>query len=100
MAHQYARADLTDVTGLVAVVTGGTRADKFGCHLLHCTNIHESYCTGGTGLGLTIAQALESNGAKVYITGRREEKLRQAANSAVSSALVERRHTASSLRCS
>ncbi|MCJ1254603.1 hypothetical protein MMC24_002418 [Lignoscripta atroalba] len=43
---------LFDVSGLTAVVTGG-----------------------GTGIGLMITQALVSNGAKVYITGRREEAL-------------------------
>lgn len=43
--------------------------------------------TGGSGLGLIIAQALESNGAKVYITGRNEERLQQAVKTAV-------RHTA------
>ncbi len=43
---------LFTVDGLVAVVTGG-----------------------GTGIGLMITQALVANGAKVYITGRREEAL-------------------------
>ncbi|KIW21240.1 hypothetical protein PV08_01820 [Exophiala spinifera] len=43
---------LFDVTHVVAVVTGG-----------------------GTGIGLMITQALQTNGAKVYITGRREEAL-------------------------
>ena len=52
---------LTDVSGLVAVVTGG-----------------------GTGLGLVVARALEANGAKVFITGRRQEKLEEAAKLAVS----------------
>ncbi|CAN8103245.1 unnamed protein product [Discula destructiva] len=47
---------LFSVTGLVAVVTGG-----------------------GTGIGLMIARALEHNGAKVYILGRREEILKTAA---------------------
>lgn len=32
---------------------------------------------GGTGIGLMITQALVSNGAKVYITGRREEALQK-----------------------
>ncbi|KAK6436740.1 hypothetical protein LTR95_007064 [Oleoguttula sp. CCFEE 5521] len=55
MESKYSKETLMDVTGLVAVVTGG-----------------------GTGLGLMIARALESNGAKVYITGRRQEKLDEA----------------------
>ncbi|KAI0513080.1 hypothetical protein F5B22DRAFT_613396 [Xylaria bambusicola] len=47
---------LFSVSGLVAVVTGG-----------------------GTGIGLMIARALEHNGAKVYILGRREGILKTAA---------------------
>ena len=43
---------LFDVSQVTAVVTGG-----------------------GTGIGLMITQALQSNGAKVYITGRRQEAL-------------------------
>ena len=34
---------------------------------------------GGTGIGLMAVQALAVNGAKVYIVGRREEKLEQVA---------------------
>ncbi|KAK4548826.1 hypothetical protein LTR36_008599 [Oleoguttula mirabilis] len=56
MASKYSAQTLNDVSGLVAVVTGG-----------------------GTGVGLMLARALESNGAKVYITGRRIEKLEEAA---------------------
>nr|POE93319.1 rhamnolipids biosynthesis 3-oxoacyl-[acyl-carrier-protein] reductase [Quercus suber] len=55
----YNPATLYDVSGLVAVVTGG-----------------------GTGLGLIIAKTLEHNGAKVYITGRRQEKLDEAVKQA------------------
>lgn len=33
---------------------------------------------GGTGLGLVTATALAENGAKVYITGRREQPLKAA----------------------
>ena len=44
---------LFDVSNFTAVVTGG-----------------------GSGIGLMITQALVSNGAKVYITGRREEALK------------------------
>ncbi|KAI8633587.1 NAD(P)-binding protein [Xylariaceae sp. FL1651] len=50
---------LFDVKGLVAVVTGG-----------------------GSGIGLMMAQALESNGAIVYIIGRRKETLEKAAATA------------------
>ncbi|KAK5130936.1 hypothetical protein LTR08_001539 [Meristemomyces frigidus] len=46
---------LFDVKGWVAVITGG-----------------------GTGLGLITAKTLAANGVKVYITGRRAEKLKEA----------------------
>lgn len=59
MASKLSPANLNDVSGLVAVVTGG-----------------------GTGVGLMLAKTLESNGAKVYITGRRLEKLQEAAQTA------------------
>ncbi|KAK3647348.1 hypothetical protein LTR56_008180 [Elasticomyces elasticus] len=50
--EQLRATELFDVSHITAVVTGG-----------------------GTGIGLMITQALVSNGAKVYITGRREEVL-------------------------
>jgi NADP-dependent 3-hydroxy acid dehydrogenase YdfG len=53
-------ASLFGVKGLVAVITGG-----------------------GTGIGLMLAKALEHNGAKVYIIGRRLETLQNAAKEAV-----------------
>ncbi|KAK3674491.1 hypothetical protein LTR78_005577 [Recurvomyces mirabilis] len=55
----YSPQNLSSVSGLVAVVTGG-----------------------GTGVGLMLAKTLEANGAKVYITGRRLEKLQEAAKQA------------------
>lgn len=53
--------DLFNVSGLVAVITGG-----------------------GSGLGLYAARALDANGAKaVYIVGRREDTLQEAAKTGV-----------------
>ncbi|KAJ5263383.1 hypothetical protein N7478_010988 [Penicillium angulare] len=52
----FVRNTLFDVSGLVAVITGG-----------------------GTGIGLAMARGLEANGAKVYIIGRRKDKLQEAA---------------------
>lgn len=52
-------SNLFNVKGLVAVITGG-----------------------GTGIGLMMAQALEANGAIVYILGRRESVLKEAAATA------------------
>jgi D-arabinose 1-dehydrogenase-like Zn-dependent alcohol dehydrogenase len=77
---KFNKQDLYDVNGLVAVVTGGS--------LLYSLATRESenltLITGGSGLGLIIAQALESHGAKVYITGRNEERLQKAVKTGVS----------------
>lgn len=43
--------------------------------LFDCSKITAVVTGGGTGIGLMITQALVANGAKVYITGRREEAL-------------------------
>ncbi|GAA6033057.1 hypothetical protein JCM8097_000122 [Rhodosporidiobolus ruineniae] len=59
MSHEFSAAKLFDLSGQVAVVTGG-----------------------GTGLGLSQAKALAANGAKVYITGRRKEVLEKAVEDA------------------
>ncbi|KAI1028255.1 hypothetical protein LB503_002797 [Fusarium chuoi] len=61
MASHLGIINLFSVQDTVAVITGG-----------------------GSGLGATIAQALEANGARaVYVLGRREEKLTNIASSAV-----------------
>ncbi|RYP67541.1 hypothetical protein DL771_007191 [Monosporascus sp. 5C6A] len=59
MASSIDAGDLFTVKGLIAVVTGG-----------------------GTGIGLMITQALEANGAIVYIIGRRKDVLDNAASTA------------------
>lgn len=56
--HHFQAARLFDVKGYVCVVTGGA-----------------------TGIGLMATQALAANGAKVYITSRRQEALTKAAES-------------------
>jgi NAD(P)-dependent dehydrogenase (short-subunit alcohol dehydrogenase family) len=43
--------------------------------LFDCSFIKAVVTGGGTGIGLMIAQALQSNGATVYIIGRRKEAL-------------------------
>ncbi|KAM0811877.1 hypothetical protein AB5N19_12233 [Seiridium cardinale] len=59
-------AEIFNVDGLVAVITGG-----------------------GSGLGLYAARALDANGAKaVYIVGRREETLKEAAATAVNGNII------------
>ena len=62
-SHCHTRSDLSELNaaslfnlkGWVTVVTGG-----------------------GTGLGLITAKSLAANGAKVYVTGRRADKLKDA----------------------
>lgn len=66
MAPQNKASDLFNVDGLVAVISGG-----------------------GSGLGLYAARALDANGAKaVYIIGRREETLKQAASTAANGNII------------
>lgn len=66
MAPANRASEIFNVDGLVAVITGG-----------------------GTGLGLYAARALDANGAKaVYIVGRREETLKEAAKTAANGNII------------
>lgn len=66
MTSPLAAQNLFNVNGLVAVITGG-----------------------GSGLGLYAAKALDANGAKaVYIVGRREASLQEAASQAVNGKII------------
>jgi NAD(P)-dependent dehydrogenase (short-subunit alcohol dehydrogenase family) len=47
--------------------------------LFDCSHIKAVVTGGGTGIGLMITQALQENGATVYITGRRKDVLEQTA---------------------
>ncbi|KAL9711267.1 hypothetical protein Ac2012v2_005807 [Leucoagaricus gongylophorus] len=55
-SHRFSLLNLFNVEGMVVVITGG-----------------------GSGIGLIMASALESNGATVYIVGRRGDVLKKAA---------------------
>ena len=68
---------LFDVKGKVAVVTGGgTGASPKSI----CVKPPAYMRSINSGIGLMIATALESNGAVVYIIGRRLEVLQKAAS--------------------
>jgi hypothetical protein len=78
-------AQLFDVTGLMAVITGGgtgksnsayPRGSPRTCRLqyLPCADL---FCSA-SGIGLMMAQALAQNGATVFIIGRRADVLERA----------------------
>jgi NAD(P)-dependent dehydrogenase (short-subunit alcohol dehydrogenase family) len=48
-----------------------------GSKLFDVSHLTTIVTGGGTGIGLMITQALVANGAKVYITSRREEVLKK-----------------------
>ena len=62
-------SNLFNVKGRVALVTGG------GMSTTTAVNKFPNPCPVGSGIGLMATQALATNGAKVYIVGRTEEKL-------------------------
>jgi len=51
--------------------------DLTASNLFDVSHITALVTGGGTGIGLMITQALVANGAKVYITSRREEVLQK-----------------------
>lgn len=59
-------------------------AETRDLHISKLFSVKDYVCVvtgGGSGIGLMSAQALAANGAKVYITGRRQEALEKAAKS-------------------
>lgn len=71
MSPSLSTTDLFTVQGLVAVVTGGATGE---CLVKYASSKNLSV-TENIGIGLMIAKALEENGAKVYIVGRRKDVL-------------------------
>lgn len=70
-------SQLFGVNGLVAVITGGGTGS---CRIGTFSSIKLIFISIIQGIGLMMANALAENGAaRVYIVGRREEKLREAA---------------------
>ncbi|KAI4629078.1 uncharacterized protein J4E87_003339 [Alternaria ethzedia] len=60
------------------------KANTSDLHVAKLFSVKDYVCVvtgGGSGIGLMAAQALAANGAKVYITGRRQEALETAAKS-------------------
>ncbi len=69
------RSSSTWVTARAMTTQTRTNNDLKASKLFDVSHITAVVTGGGTGIGLMITQALVSNGAKVYITGRREEAL-------------------------
>lgn len=62
------------------MATGAAKnEDLKATKLFDVSNFSAIVTGGGSGIGLMITQTLVANGAKVYITGRREEALKTVA---------------------
>lgn len=75
MAPSLSAKDLFMVKGLVAVVTGGATGES----VVKSASCKTFSVTKMIGIGLMIAKALEENGARVYIVGRRKDVLESVA---------------------
>jgi short chain dehydrogenase len=72
---QVLRSTPTFLSARVISIQARSNEDLKASKLFDVSHITAVVTGGGTGIGLMITQALGSNGAKVYITGRREEAL-------------------------
>ena len=59
------------------MASGASNSDLKSSKLFDVSHVTAIVTGGGTGIGLMITQALVANGAKVYITSRREEVLKK-----------------------
>jgi len=79
--HRFSLLNLFNVEGVVAVITGGGSGKRIHLKAVYL-RIEKNADRRNilmTGIGLIMASALESNGATVYIVGRRGDVLRKAA---------------------
>jgi len=78
--HRFSLLNLFNVEGVVAVITGGGSGERiFKAVYLWIEKYTDRCHILMTGIGLIMASALESNGATVYIVGRRGDVLKKAA---------------------
>lgn len=72
--NAFVKSNLPSLTRTMA--TGAASNDDLKINKLFDVSNYSTVVTGGgSGIGLMITQTLVANGAKVYITGRREEAL-------------------------
>lgn len=80
-SHRFSLLNLFNVEGMVVVITGGGSGERIWLKAASYEiekNIDRHHILM-TGIGLIMASALESNGATVYIVGRRGDVLKKAA---------------------